>query len=187
MKAAIDIKIPEGTGDVKIELSSDKFTFVEGSYPKINAGAIAPEAYNTKTLTWTIKQTDKEQNLQLSLAIDERPDYNLGNITIKVTGKVTEFISDNGPLTDQIVGIEFVNNGVLERLRLGKSDAATEYYPNLTALSCEGNKLSYIPAKPEKMKVADYKVGKQEVPESKLASLALTGNAKSFVFGDIGF
>ncbi len=181
VKAAIDINIPEGTGDVKIELSSDKFTFVEGSYPKINAGAIAPEAYNTKTLTWTIKQTDKEQNLQLSLAIDERPDYNWGNITIKVTGKVTEFISDNGPLTDQIVGIEFVNNGVLERLRLGKSDAATEYYPNLTALSCEGNKLSYIPAKPEKMKVADYKVGKQEVPESKLASLALTGNAKSFV------
>ena len=44
VKAAIDIKIPEGTGDVKIELSSDKFTFVEGSYPKINAGAIAPEA-----------------------------------------------------------------------------------------------------------------------------------------------
>ena len=184
VKAEIDVTIPAGTGNVTIKMTSDTYTFTEGGWIHLYLGDdyqdIKPAGLNSQTITYTIKQTDGEQTARISTAGQEY--HKRGNVTLTVDGKVTEFISeDDGPVTDNIVSIAFTNNGELTRLRLGKSDAATEYYPNLTALSCEGNKLSYIPAKPEKMKAADYKVGKQEVPESKLASLALTGNAKSFV------
>ena len=174
VKAAVDITIPAGTGEVKIELSSDKFPFVEGSHPKINNDAITPVAYNTKTLTWNVKQTDKEQILGLSTLIDENNDW--GNITIKITGKVSGFVSDNGPLTDQIVGIEFVNNGELSKLQLGASAAQTCYFPNLTSLSCSNNKLNVIPPKG---KMTHYDVGMQSPADSKIPGM--TGNAKSFV------
>ena len=90
----IDITIPAGTGDVKIELSSDTHPFIQDSHPKINNDAIVP-TYGGKTLTWNIPQTDKDQLLSLSTAIDEREEHDWGKITIKITGQVSKFISDD--------------------------------------------------------------------------------------------
>ena len=174
MKAAIDITIPAGTGDVKIELSSDTHPFIQDSHPKINNDAIVP-TYGGKTLTWNIPQTDKDQLLSLSTAIDEREEHDWGKITIKITGQVSKFISDNGPLTDQIVGIEFVNNGELQSLVLGKSASQTGSFPALEKLSCPDNKLNVIP---EKGTIKDYNIGKQSPIDTKIRGMK--GNAESF-------
>ena len=181
MKAAIDITIPAGTGDVKIELSSDTHPFIQDSHPKINNDAIVP-TYGGKTLTWNIPQTDKDQLLSLSTAIDEREEHDWGKITIKITGQVSKFISDNGPLTDQIVGIEFVNNGELAALKLGENQRRFNYFPNLTVLNVSGNKLSYIPLKEDtddegkKISIStSYIIGKQ-TPD--VTFEGMRGNAK---------
>ena len=181
MKAAIDITIPAGTGDVKIELSSDTHPFIQDSHPKINNDAIVP-TYGGKTLTWNIPQTDKDQLLSLSTAIDEREEHDWGKITIKITGQVSKFISDNGPLTDQIVGIEFVNNGELAALKLGENQRRFNYFPNLTVLNVSGNKLSYIPLKEDtddegkKISIStSYIIGKQ-TPD--VTFEGMSGNAK---------
>ena len=174
VKAAIDITIPAGKGDVKIELSSDTHPFIQDSHPKINNDAIVP-TYGGKTLTWNIPQTDKDQHLSLSTAIDEREEHDWGKITIKITGKVSKFISDNGPLTDQIVGIEFVNNGELQSLVLGKSASQTGSFPALETLSCPDNKLNVIP---EKGTIKDYNIGKQSPIDTKIPGMK--GNAESF-------
>lgn len=105
-----------------------------------------------------------------------------GNLSIKLEGKVTSFDAAGAetPLSKLVISLEFVHNGVLSELNLGKnSQRLTDAFPNLKTLKCAGNKLDYIPSKQEdgKDKIATYDVGEQS-PSSNMLS-TITFDAKS--------
>ena len=188
MKAAIYVTVPKGTGTVKISLSSTTWTFNQDDYPKWTLDNVSnvPDnmdtngKFSSKEVTYTVTMDDNEHTAAISDAVNTAPGVKWDNITLKIDGKVSGFWSDNGPLNEKIVAIEFVNNGELTKLRLDSENnkTGTAYFPNLTSLSCAGNKLNRIPVKPEKMSVANYKVGEQTPAEGEVT--AISDDAKSF-------
>ena len=176
MKAqTIKISVPKGE-TVKLTIASESFTFLKTNYPQLKEeGAIIPSGFDSKTLEWTLKP---EADTKYELAT-EANDW--GNLSIKLDGKVTSF--DAGaetPLSKLVTSLEFVDNGVLSVLNLGKSSQRlTDAFPNLKILKCAGNKLNYIPSKQEggKDKIATYEVGEQSPSSNMLSIIAF--DAKS--------
>lgn len=176
MKAqTIKISVPKGE-TVKLTIASKSFTFLKTNYPQLKEeGAIIPSGFDSKTLEWTLKPgADTKYELAT-----EANDW--GNLSIKLDGKVTSF--DAGaetPLSKLVTSLEFVDNGVLSVLNLGKSSQSlTDAFPNLKILKCAGNKLNYIPSKQEggKDKIATYEVGEQSPSSNMLTKI--TFDAKS--------
>lgn len=140
MKAqTIDISVPKGE-TVKLTITSETFPFQETNYPQLNEGAIIPSGFDSKTLEWTLKP-EADTKYKLATAAND-----WGNLSIKLDGKVTSF--DAGaetPLSKLVTSLEFVDNGVLSVLNLGKnSQRLTDAFPNLKILKCAGNKLNYL-------------------------------------------
>ena len=162
VKAAIKVTIPAGSGTVKISLSSNNFTFTEDSYPKgtLDEASINPDngtTFSSKEVTYTITlKEDAPQTAAVSENLDDR--YDWGEITIKVDGKATGFSSDDGPLSDKVVAIEFINNGELNTMTLGTGPTLTNYFEKLKTLSCAGNKLTVFPVEGEGQ---TFTIGKQ--------------------------
>lgn len=177
MKAqTIEISVPKGE-TVKLTIASETFTFLEKNYPILNKeDAIIPSGFDSKTLEWTLKP---EADTKYELATEANA---WGNLSIKLDGKVTSFDAGGAetPLSKLVTSLEFVHNGVLSVLNLGKnSQRLTDAFPNLKILKCAGNKLNYIPSKQEggKDKIATYEVGEQS-PSSNMLS-TITFDAKS--------
>ena len=176
MKAqTIKISVPKGE-TVKLTIASESFTFLKTNYPQLNEGAIIPSGFDSKTLEWTLKP---EADTKYELATEANA---WGNLSIKLDGKVTSFDAGGAetPLSKLVTSLEFVDNGVLSVLNLGKnSQRLTDAFPKLKILKCAGNKLNYIPSKQEggKDKIATYEVGEQS-PSSNMLS-TITFDAKS--------
>lgn len=162
----ITIGVPKGA-KVTITLTSSSFTFTTESYPQLYSGSdvVAPEGgvdkLNSKTVKW-ILEPEATTNYELSTATN---DDSWGNLSLSLDGKVTSFVV-SGAATNKfqnlITSLSFTNNGELNNLILQANTAyTTAGLPNLSKLSCSGNKLTRIPAKPASMKDADYLVGTQ--------------------------
>ena len=179
MKAqkAIDISVPKGDGTVTVTMTSDKFSFKEDNYPTYVANNAVSHKFGTKSVIYTIKQ-NKDNPVKFEIITKANA---WGNLTIKLDGKVTSFdAGEETPLSKLVTSLEFVDNGVLSVLNLGKSSQRlTDAFPNLEILKCAGNKLNYIPSKQEggKDKIATYVVGEQS-PSSNMLS-KITFDAKS--------
>lgn len=175
MKAqTIDISVPKGE-TVKLTITSESFTFLETNYPQLNSGKIEPSGFDSKILEWTLKP-EADTKYELATAAKD-----WGNLSIKLDGKVTSFdAGEETALSKLVTSLEFVDNGVLSVLNLGKSSQRlTDAFPNLKILKCAGNKLNYIPSKQEggKDKISTYDVGEQS-PSSNMLS-TITFDAKS--------
>lgn len=170
----IDISVPKGE-TVKLTITSESFTFLETNYPQLNSGKIKPSGFDSKILEWTLKP---EADTKYALATAANA---WGNLSIKLDGKVTSFdAGEETALSKLVTSLEFVDNGVLSVLNLGKkSQRLTDAFPNLKILKCAGNKLNYIPSKQEggKDKISTYEVGEQS-PSSNMLS-TITFDAKS--------
>lgn len=162
----ITIGVPKDA-KVTITLTSSSFTFTTESYPQLYSGSdvVAPEGgvdkLNSKTVKW-ILEPEATTNYELSTATN---DDSWGNLSLSLDGKVTSFVV-SGAATNKfqnlITSLSFTNNGELNNLILQANTAyTTAGLPNLSKLSCSGNKLTRIPAKPASMKDADYLVGTQ--------------------------
>lgn len=162
----ITIAVPKDA-KVTITLTSRSFTFTSKSYPQLFSGSevVTPDGgvdkLNSKTVKW-ILEPDATTNYELSTDTNED---SWGNLSLSLDGKVTSFVV-SGAATNEfqklITSLSFTNNGELNNLILQANTAyTTAGLPNLSKLSCSGNKLTRIPAKPASMKDADYLVGTQ--------------------------
>lgn len=162
----ITIGVPKDA-KVTITLTSSSFTFTSESYPQLYSGSdvVTPEGgvdkLNSKTVKWILEPV-AATNYELSTATN---DDSWGNLSLSLDGKVTSFVV-SGPVTNNfqklITSLSFTNNGELNNLILQANTAyTTAGLPNLSKLSCSGNKLTRIPAKPASMKETDYLVGTQ--------------------------
>lgn len=162
----ITIAVPKDA-KVTITLTSRSFTFTSKSYPRLYSGGdiVTPEGgvdkLNSKTVKW-ILEPDAATSYELST---ETNDDSWGNLSLSLDGKVTSFVV-SGAATNEfqklITSLSFTNNGELNNLILQANTAyTTAGLPNLSKLSCSGNKLTRIPAKPASMKKTDYLVGTQ--------------------------
>ena len=178
------IKIPAGEGETKISLTSTSgFSWNSGSYPHLNTGAntqeITPTGFGTSTITWTFEQNSNIQTYKLVTATNSDP---WGDISIQITGAVAEFTINAGntaviadtdsKLLKQIKSLTLDNLGMTS-LKIGTHSYNTDYLPNLSTLSCSGNKLRYVPMKGS---IVSYNVGTQKP----ITEIKLAGNAKSF-------
>lgn len=162
--APIKIAVPK-EGKVTITLTSSTFEFRSDSYPQLFLGstAVTPDksSFKNKTVKWILEsKTGAEYQLSTETNTD-----NWGNLSLSLDGKVTSFVV-SGPVTNNfqklITSLSFTNNGELNNLILQANTAyTTAGLPNLSKLSCSGNKLTRIPAKPASMKETDYLVGTQ--------------------------
>lgn len=162
----ITIGVPKDA-KVTITLTSSSFTFTSESYPQLYSGSdvVTPEGgvdkLNSKTVKW-ILEPEATTNYELSTATNSD---NWGGLTLSLDGKVTSFVV-SGAATNEfqklITSLSFTGNGELNNLILQANTAyTTAGLPNLSKLSCSGNKLTRIPAKPASMKETDYLVGTQ--------------------------
>lgn len=162
----ITIGVPKDA-KVTITLTSSSFTFTSESYPRLYSGSdvVTPEGgvdkLNSKTVKW-ILEPEATTNYELSTATNSD---NWGGLTLSLDGKVTSFVV-SGAATNEfqklITSLSFTGNGELNNLILQANTAyTTAGLPNLSKLSCSGNKLTRIPAKPASMKETDYLVGTQ--------------------------
>lgn len=160
----ITIAVPK-EGKVTITLTSSTFEFRSDSYPQLFLGstAVTPDksSFKNKTVKWILEsKTGAEYQLSTKTNTD-----NWGNLSLSLDGKVTSFVV-SGAATNEfqklITSLSFTNNGELNNLILQANTAyTTAGLPNLSKLSCSGNKLTRIPAKPASMKKTDYLVGTQ--------------------------
>lgn len=180
----IKITVPKDA-KVTITLTSSSFTFTSASYPQLfeASAVVAPDGgvdkLNSKTVKW-ILEPKATTTYELSTATNES---NWDNLSLSLDGKVTSFVV-TGPATNKfqklITSLSFTNNGELSNLILqARAAYTTAGLSNLSILSCSGNKLTRIPAKPEGMTNANYQVGMQTPAEGTLGTVS--GNAESFV------
>lgn len=160
----IKITVPK-EGKVTITLTSSTFEFTSDNYPQLFLGSkpVIPDksSFKNKTVKW-ILESDTGAEYQLSTKTNTD---NCGNLSLSLDGKVTSFVV-SGAATNKfqnlITSLSFTNNGELDNLILQANTAyTTAGLPNLSKLSCSGNKLTRIPAKPASMKETDYLVGTQ--------------------------
>lgn len=170
--AQISITLPktETAEDVTITFTSStkKFTSPTSenpSYPVI--GEAKPTvSKDGATATYTLKTKAQESSYTLKTDIPNSGPKDWGNITLTLNGKVSKFKVSNektNNLQSSIISLSFTNNEELSELILGGATNAytTDGLPNLKELSCSGNKLIWIPAKPTDMEASKYNVGTQ--------------------------
>lgn len=162
--APIKIAVPK-EGKVTITLTSSTFEFSSDNYPQLFLGstAVTPDksSFKNKTVKWIL---ESKTGAEYQLSTETNSD-NWGGLTLSLDGKVTSFVV-TGPATNEfqklITSLSFTGNGELNNLILLANTAyTTAGLPNLSKLSCSGNKLTKIPAKPASMKETDYLVGTQ--------------------------
>lgn len=160
----IKITVPK-EGKVTITLTSSTFEFRSNNYPQLFLGstAVTPDksSFKNKTVKWIL---ESKTGAEYQLSTETNND-NWGQLTLSLDGKVTSF-AVTGSATNKfqklITSLSFTGNGELNNLILQANTAyTTAGLPNLSKLSCSGNKLTRIPAKPASMKDADYLVGTQ--------------------------
>lgn len=141
----ITIGVPKDA-KVTITLTSSSFTFTSESYPQLYSGSdvVTPEGgvdkLNSKTVKW-ILEPEATTNYELSTATNSD---NWGGLTLSLDGKVTSFVV-SGAATNEfqklITSLSFTGNGELNNLILQANTAyTTAGLPNLSKLSCSGNK-----------------------------------------------
>ena len=163
--AQISITLPK-TGkveDVTITFTSSTGKFSTDSYPVIDG--LTPKVNNT-TATYQLKTKEEESSYTLKTDIPHSDPEVWGDITLTLNGKVSKFkVSDTktNNLQSSIISLSFTSNEELSGLVLGGATNAytTDGLPNLKELSCSGNKLIWIPAKPTDMEASKYNIGKQ--------------------------
>lgn len=181
----IKIAVPKDA-KVTITLTSSSFTFISKSYPRLYSGSdiVTPEGgvdkLNSKTVKW-ILEPDAATSYELST---ETNDDSWGNLSLSLDGKVTSFVV-SGAATNKfqelITSLSFTNNGVLEQLVLAQGRAhETTGLPNLKELSCSGNKLIWIPAKPTNMEASKYNIGTQILDVTLSGSITNSKEGVSF-------
>lgn len=192
VEGEIQIKLPqtsEKSENVTITFTSDQvaaFSKEKPSYPVIENYTGDNLKVTATTATYTIP-TSTDGDITLRLKTDYSADKSWGNILITIDGPVSMFVVENQPAADAlhlqnyITSLTFSQNNQLADLRLGGSSNAltTIALPNLAYLSCSGEKLSYIPAKPEKMDASNYKIEDKVSLNAKLGS---DDPANKFVF-----
>lgn len=163
----IEITVPKDA-KVTITLTSSSFIFTSKSYPQLYSGneVVNPDGgvdkLKSKTVKW-ILEPGATTNYKLSTLTNNNDDW--GGLTLSLDGKVTSFVVSDAATNkfqNLITSLSFTNNGELNNLILQANTAyTTAGLPNLSKLSCSGNKLTRIPAKPASMKETDYLVGTQ--------------------------
>lgn len=139
-----------------------------GSYPMI--GTFDPTiSENGATATYKFKtKTDAPTLLEIAKGFPEAASNSWGEITLTLNGKVSSFSVTANPTQNEknvlnyITSLSFTNNGALSTLELSAGNGYfTTGLPKLASLSCAGNKLNWIPAKPTDMEASKYNVGTQ--------------------------
>ena len=153
-------------------------SFSATSYPVIKEGTgqqaqqLTPTTTGNPT-TYTIESKGTDFMLQPAY------DATWGNVTISLSGKVSQFIADDKTaLSEKVTSLSFTNNGELSALQLGNgSQRTTDNFPALTSLSCSGNKLQFIPSRMEggKKKITSYNVGEQTFATGTLSGISNKG------------
>jgi len=183
LKAAIRITVPEGSGTVTVTLASATYNqFSLENYPWMYLSnnsklATVKASGSTVTYTYTPAEGSKGETLIIYTSNTSNITYKeeWKDLSIAVTGKVTNFITDGGDFLNQFVGIDLHDTGLSE-LQLGDNQRYTNYFPNLKTLNVANNKLTYIPLKiNEKTTIEHYTVGKQ-TPD--ISFKGMRGNAK---------
>ena len=183
LKAAIRITVPEGSGTVTVTLASATYNqFSLENYPWMYLSnnsklATVKASGSTVTYTYTPAEGSKGETLIIYTSNTSNITYKeeWKDLSIAVTGKVTNFITDGGDFLNQFVGIDLHDTGLSE-LQLGDNQRYTNYFPNLKTLNVANNKLTYIPLKINgKTTIEHYTVGKQ-TPD--ISFKGMRGNAK---------
>lgn len=174
--AQISITLPKTKEpeDVTITFTSSEKKFKpttssdKGSYPMM--GKTEPKvSQDGATATYIFKtKTDAPTLLEIAKGFPDAASNSWGEITLTLNGKVSSFGVTANPTKNEknvlnyITSLSFTNNGVLEQLVLAQGRAhETIGLPNLKELSCSGNKLIWIPAKPTNMEASKYNIGTQ--------------------------
>lgn len=139
-----------------------------GSYPTFGNASVAAKSTSATQVVYEFK-TKTTEDLTLTLDATNGKASTWGDIKVAIDGKVSQFVVTGNPTKDgqdqvlnYITSLSFTNNGELDKLILQANTAyTTAGLPNLSKLSCSGNKLTRIPAKPASMKKTDYLVGTQ--------------------------
>ena len=185
----IEIVIPSGDKTVTMSLTSDKFTFNKDNYPNLKKGSdvVQPKSYG-KTVIWELKQDAKDSQTFSLLTATNSSDW--GKISIVLDGAVSEFTiledkptdvdEDSKKFLGEIESLTFKNNGGnLSALKLGNSSTNTSYLSGLTELVVPDNKLTYIPAKTDK--ITKYSIGKVEWKGEEYSGYGANNTAKSYL------
>ena len=169
VKAAIRITVPEGSGTVTVTLTSTTYNqFSLSNYPLMylsNGNNLATVKANGSTVTYTYTPAKGSKGETLIIYTSNTPNTTYKeewkDLSIAVTGKITNFITEEGDFLKQFVGIDLHDTGLSE-LQLGDTQRYTNYFPNLKTLNVANNKLTYIPLKINgKTTIEHYTVGKQ--------------------------
>ena len=200
----IKVIIPKG-GEATITFTSSTKGFVVSgdksklSYPLIlnlkgkdSQEPLATAKSSTEKAVYEIK-ADKDQAyevyIQTGVPADDEDKW--GAIGITVDGKVSEFTinKDNkgtAPTKTDSKLLQYINlvkftddDATLTSLKLGSSSTNTDYLPALTFLTIPDNRLTYIPAKTDKM--TKYSIGKVEWKGNEYAGYGDSNTAKSFL------
>lgn len=170
--AQISITLPktEKPEDVTITFKGKGFTpgdYEKGSYPYFGKDITLPTSTTATQVVYKFStKTDAEQKLTLQ-ATNAKPAW--GDVQMEINGKVSAFVVTINPtendvknVLNYITSLSFTKNGVLSKLELYASNGyLTTGLPKLASLSCAGNKLNWIPAKPTDMEASKYNIGKQ--------------------------
>lgn len=173
--AQISITLPKTktAEDVTITFKGKGFTpgnYEKGSYPYFGKDIPQPTSTTATQVVYKFStKTDTEQTLTLRA---DNAKSAWGDVQMELDGKVSAFVvttnpteNDNKNVLNYITSLSFTNNGELSTLKLCKSNGyLTTGLPKLASLSCDGNKLNYIPSKlgdDGKVKLTIYNVGEQ--------------------------
>lgn len=158
---------------VTITFKGEGFTpgnYEKGSYPYFGKDIPQPTSTTATQVVYKFStKTDTEQTLTLRA---DNAKSAWGDVQMELDGKVSAFVvttnpteNDNKNVLNYITSLSFTNNGELSTLKLCKSNGyLTTGLPKLASLSCDGNKLNYIPSKlgdDGKVKLTIYNVGEQ--------------------------
>lgn len=171
--AQISITLPKTKEAETVTITFNAKTFKSGdlstgSYPTFGNASVAAKSTSATQVVYEFK-TKITEDLTLTLDATNERASTWGDIKVAIDGKVSRFVVTNNPDKDSkthvlnyITSLSFTNNGELNNLILQANTAyTTAGLPNLSKLSCSGNKLTRIPAKPASMKETDYLVGTQ--------------------------
>lgn len=171
--AQISITLPKTEKVETVTITFNAKTFKSGdlstgSYPTFGNASVAAKSTSATQVVYEF-ETKITEDRTLTLDATNKRASTWGDIKVAIDGKVSQFVVTNNPVKDSethvlnyITSLSFTNNGELNNLILQANTAyTTAGLPNLSKLSCSGNKLTRIPAKPASMKDADYLVGTQ--------------------------
>ena len=194
----IKVIIPKG-GEATITFTSSTKGFVASgdaaSYPQIkeldNSFLDLSSGSNTEKAIYKVKADKDDLNLYIQTAVPENDEDKWGKVGITVDGKVSEFTinkdnegtaptENDSKLLLYINSVKFTDKAAgLTWIKIGSASANTDYLPELTELVVPDNKLTYIPAKTDKM--TKYSIGKVEWKGDEYSGYGVNNTAKSFL------